>query len=33
MLRLLGPGARLCDGRSRREILRIGGLGVLGRRA
>src|SRR5690348_11635073 len=30
MLRLLGPGTRLCDGRSRREILRIGGLGVLG---
>lgn len=30
MLRLLGPGARLCDGRSRREILRIGGLGFLG---
>ena len=30
MLRLLGPGARLCDGRTRREILRIGGLGVLG---
>lgn len=30
MLRLLGPGVRLCDGWSRREILRIGGLGVLG---
>jgi hypothetical protein len=30
MLRLLGPGARLCDGRGRREILRIGGLGCLG---
>ena len=30
MLRLLGPGVRLCDGRSRREILRIGGLGFLG---
>ena len=30
MLRLLGPGARLCDGWNRREILRIGGLGVLG---
>src|SRR5690349_192596 len=30
MLRLLGPGTRLCDGRNRREILRIGGLGVLG---
>lgn len=30
MLRLLGPGVRLCDGWSRREILRIGGLGCLG---
>jgi Protein of unknown function (DUF1501) len=30
MLRLLGPGVRLCDGRSRREVLRIGGLGLLG---
>jgi hypothetical protein len=30
MLRLLGPGARLCDGYRRREILRIGGLGLLG---
>ncbi len=30
MLRLLGPGARLCDGWDRREVLRIGGLGVLG---
>src|SRR4051812_3494795 len=30
MLRLLGPGTRLCDGRNRREILRIGGMGVLG---
>ena len=30
MLRFLGPGARLCDGRSRREILRVGGLGLLG---
>lgn len=30
MLRLLGPGVRLCDGYSRREVLRIGGLGVLG---
>jgi hypothetical protein len=30
MLRFLGPGARLCDGRTRREILRVGGLGLLG---
>lgn len=30
MLRLLGPGVRLCDGRSRREILRAGGIGLLG---
>src|SRR5689334_19628839 len=30
MLRLLGPAARLCDGLSRREALRIGGFGVLG---
>ena len=30
MIRLLGPGARLCDGWSRREILRVGGLGMLG---
>ncbi len=30
MLRFLGPGARLCDGLSRREILRVGGLGLLG---
>jgi hypothetical protein len=30
MLRLLGTGARLCDGRSRREVLRIGGFGLLG---
>src|SRR4051794_35642714 len=30
MLRFLGPGSRLCDGRSRREILRVGGLGLLG---
>ena len=30
MLRLLGQGNRLCDGLSRREILRIGGFGVLG---
>jgi hypothetical protein len=30
MIRLLGPGARLCDGWNRREILRVGGLGLLG---
>ena len=30
MLRFLGPGARLCDGLTRREILRVGGLGLLG---
>lgn len=30
MLRFLGPPSRLCDGLSRREILRIGGLGALG---
>jgi hypothetical protein len=30
MLRLLGPAARLCDGVSRREVLRIGGFGALG---
>jgi hypothetical protein len=30
MLRLLGPGTRLCDGWTRREILRVGGLGLLG---
>ena len=30
MLRFLGPGARLCDGYNRREILRMGGLGLLG---
>ncbi len=30
MLHLLGPGARLCDGRTRREVIRIGGLGLLG---
>ena len=30
MLRFLGQGARLCDGRTRREILRVGGLGLLG---
>ncbi len=30
MLRLLGPGVRLCDGWNRREVIRIGGLGFLG---
>ena len=30
MLRFLGPSSRLCDGMSRREILRVGGLGLLG---
>ena len=30
MLRFLGPGTRLCDGRTRREILKVGGLGLLG---
>ena len=30
MIRVLGPGVRLCDGWNRREIVRIGGLGVLG---
>ncbi len=30
MIRLLGPGARLCDGWRRREVLRVGGLGLLG---
>lgn len=30
MLRVLGPGVRLCDGWSRREVLRVGGLGTLG---
>ncbi|MFO0907065.1 MAG: DUF1501 domain-containing protein [Isosphaeraceae bacterium] len=30
MLRFVGPGARLCDGWNRREVLRAGGLGVLG---
>ncbi len=29
MLRLFGPPSRLCDGLSRREVLRIGGLGAL----
>jgi hypothetical protein len=30
MLRLLGTPRTLCDGRTRREFLRIGGLGELG---
>ena len=30
MLRFVGQGSRLCDGRTRREILRVGGLGLLG---
>ena len=30
MIRFLGPGSRLCDGWRRREILRVGGLGLLG---
>lgn len=30
MLRLCGPGARLCDGLTRREFLRAGGLGLGG---
>ena len=30
MIRLLGPGARLCDGWNRREVVRIGGVGFLG---
>jgi hypothetical protein len=30
MLRLLGPGVRLCDGWTRREVLRVGGLGAVG---
>jgi hypothetical protein len=30
MLSLLGPGVRLCDERNRREVLRIGGLGLFG---
>ena len=30
MLRLLGPGVRLCDGWNRREVIRVGGLGILG---
>src|SRR5262249_42859700 len=30
MIRLLGPRSRFCDGLSRRELLRIGGLGLGG---
>jgi hypothetical protein len=30
MLQLWGPGARLCDGLTRRELLRVGGLGLAG---
>lgn len=30
MLRLFGPGTRLCDGWNRREVMRIGSLGLLG---
>jgi hypothetical protein len=30
MLHLYGHGARLCDGMTRREFLRVGGLGVTG---
>jgi hypothetical protein len=30
MLSLFGPGVRLCDGWNRREVIRIGGLGLLG---
>src|SRR5438094_47346 len=30
MLSLLGPGVRLCDGITRREALRVGGLGFTG---
>jgi hypothetical protein len=30
MLPLLGPGVRLCDGWNRREVMRVGGLGLLG---
>lgn len=30
MLQILGPRSRLCDGVSRREMLRVGGLGALG---
>ena len=30
MLSFLGPGVRLCDGITRREMLRVGGLGFTG---
>ena len=30
MLRILGSDARLCDGLTRREVIRVGGLGALG---
>jgi len=30
MLNIVGPGARLCDGITRREVLRVGGLGAFG---
>src|SRR6266404_5637765 len=30
MLSFLGPGSRLCDGLTRREMLRVGGLGFTG---
>src|SRR3954471_4304183 len=30
MLRILGPGSKLCDGLTRREMMRIGGLSLLG---
>src|SRR4051812_17665836 len=30
MIRIEGPGDRLCDGLTRRELLRFGGLGALG---
>ncbi len=30
MLHLCGPGTRLCDGLTRRELLRVGGLGLAG---
>jgi Protein of unknown function (DUF1501) len=30
MIRLLGPGARLCDGLTRREAIRLGGIGAFG---
>ncbi len=30
MFRFLGPRTRLCDGLTRREVLRVGGLGIMG---